>query len=107
MHMNAFPMKNRAARDRKAFYRLALLAFFLCSLSSRAQNQSYQIWPEIDTYVSVNSSVRLSFFASTTKENRQGTDAEVGPNIDFFLKPLLKLKHVAFPSRERNRSVTA
>ena len=36
----------------------------------------------------------VSFFAATTKENRQGTDAEVGPNIDFFLKPLMKLKRI-------------
>jgi hypothetical protein len=59
-----------------------------------AQTQSFQTWPEIDTYLKVSSNVRVSFFAATTKENRQGTDAEVGPNIDFFLKPLMKLKRI-------------
>ncbi|MGC1452384.1 MAG: hypothetical protein WA830_20325, partial [Candidatus Sulfotelmatobacter sp.] len=59
-----------------------------------AQTQSYQTWPEVDTYLKVNSNFRASFFAANTKENRQGTDAEVGPNIDFFLKPLIKLKRI-------------
>ena len=94
MNASPNPHEEQASPRRKALYRLIFLAFSLCSLSSRAQNQSYQTWPEIDTYLRVNSSVRLSFFASTTKENRQGTDAEVGPNIDFFLKPLVKLKRI-------------
>jgi Protein of unknown function (DUF2490) len=97
-------MRNRAARDRKAFFRLTLLAFFLCSPSSRAQNQTYQTWPEIDTYLKMNSNLRLSFFASTTKENRQGTAAEVGPNIDFFLKPLVKLKRITIFELDQSKN---
>ena len=69
-----------------------------------AQNQSYQAWPEIDTYLKVNSNVRLSFFASTTKENRQGTDAEIGPNFDFFLKPLVKLKRITIFELDQSRT---
>ena len=59
-----------------------------------AQTQSLQAWPEIDTYVSVNSDVRVSFFAAATREDRQGTSAEIGPNIDFYFKPLVKLKKI-------------
>ena len=69
-----------------------------------AQNQSYQAWPEIDTYLKVNSNVRLSFFASTTKENRQGTDAEIGPNFDFFLKPLVKLKRITIFELDQSKN---
>ena len=53
-------------------------------------NSVSQAWPEIDTFFKVNSNVRLSFFAATTREEAQGTDAEIGPNFDFFAKPLRK-----------------
>ncbi len=69
-----------------------LLAILSAPLT--AQTQSLQAWPEVDTYARLNSNVRVSFFASATKENRQGTDSEIGPNIDFLLKPLLKLKRI-------------
>ena len=59
-----------------------------------AQTQSLQAWPEIDTYLSLNSDVRVSFFAAATREDRQGTSAEIGPNIDFYFKPLVKLKKI-------------
>jgi hypothetical protein len=55
-----------------------------------AQHSISQAWPEIDTFFKVNSSVRLSFFAATTREEAEGTDAEIGPNFDFFAKPLRK-----------------
>ena len=70
----------------------AMLAIF--ALSGVAQSQSLQAWPEIDTYLSVNSDVRVSFFAAATREDRQGTSAEIGPNIDFYFKPLVKLKKI-------------
>ena len=42
----------------------------------------------------MNSDVRVSFFAAATREDRQGTSAEIGPNIDFYFKPLVKLKKI-------------
>ena len=53
-----------------------------------------QAWPELDTYVTLNSAMRVSFYAAATRENRIGTSAEVGPNIDFFFKPLVKLQRI-------------
>jgi hypothetical protein len=83
---------------------MGLLAALL-ALPVAAQTQSLQAWPEIDTYVSLNSDVRVSFFAAATRENRQGTSAEVGPNIDFYFKPLVKLKKITLfeldPSKSR------
>ena len=70
-----------------------------------AQTQSLQGWPEVDTYLSLNSDVRISFFAAATRENRQGTSAEIGPNIDIYFKPLVKLKRITVfeldPSKSR------
>ena len=83
---------------------LALLVALLAAPLA-AQTQSLQGWPEVDTYLKLNSDVRVSFFAATTRENRQGTDAEIGPNIDFYFKPLVKLKKITVfeldPSKSR------
>jgi hypothetical protein len=77
----------------------------ILALPLAAQTQSLQGWPELDTYLQLNSNVRVSFFAAATRENREGTSAELGPNIDFFLKPLLKLKKITIfeldPSKSR------
>lgn len=59
-----------------------------------SQTQTLQAWPEIDTFLRVNSTVRVSFYVANTREDGQHTDVEVGPNIDFFLKPLAKLKRI-------------
>ena len=56
--------------------------------------QSLQSWPEVDAYLQFNSNVRLSFFGSLARENAEGSSAEIGPNIDFFLKSLIKLKRI-------------
>ena len=77
----------------------------ILALPVAAQTQSLQAWPEVDTYVSLNSDVRVSFFTAATRENRHGTDAEIGPNIDFYFKPLVKLKRITVfeldPSKSR------
>ena len=82
-----------------------LLLFTTIESPLTAQIQSVQGWPEVDAYLSLNSNVRLSFFAAATRENREGTSAEIGPNIDFYFKPLVKLKRITVfeldPSKSR------
>jgi hypothetical protein len=56
--------------------------------------QDTQFLPEIDTHVTVNSKGRLLVQA---KDDRDGGDPQqftFGPSIQFYFKPLLKLKHV-------------
>jgi len=65
-----------------------LVALFVPS--AQAQTQTYQTWPEIDTYIKLNQNFRLYFIATQTIENGQGRDAEIGPNLDFFFMPLFK-----------------
>lgn len=69
-------------------------ALIFSVLASSAAAQSVQNWPEVDTYLKLSSNVRVSFFAAVTRENAAASSAEIGPNIDFFLKPLVKLKRV-------------
>ena len=69
-----------------------LLLFVVCTLC-RAQDT--QFLPEIDTHLKLNSNFRLFLQA---KDDREGGDPQqftFGPSIQFYLKPLLKLKKVA------------
>jgi Protein of unknown function (DUF2490) len=70
----------------------ALLLSIACTWC-RAQDT--QFLPEIDTNLKMNSNFRLFLQA---KDDREGGDPQqftFGPSIQFYLKPLLKLKKVA------------
>jgi hypothetical protein len=83
---------------------MAMLSVIL-TVPLLAQNESFQAWPEVDAFFQLNSDVRVSIFDAATRENRQGTSAEIRPNIDFFFKPLVKLKRITIfeldPSKNR------
>lgn len=53
--------------------------------------QTAQFLPEIDTYIKLNSDLRVSFQAKETKEGGNPTQAEIGPSLDFYLKQLRRL----------------
>jgi hypothetical protein len=87
---------------------IAVLAWILLFLSfapsSAAQNEVTQFWPEIDTYIKIDDNMRFFFIADQTREDRVGTQAEFGPNIDFYLKPLFKLKKIAGLQLDESKS---
>jgi hypothetical protein len=56
-----------------------------------AQTSSTEFLPEIDAHLKVHSNMRFVFQAKDTREGGGSTEAEVGPSIDFYLKPLVKL----------------
>jgi hypothetical protein len=64
----------------------------LCCLYGSAQTS--QVLPEIDTYFKLSSELRVSFQAKQTREAGDPTQAELGPSLDFYLKPLVHLKDV-------------
>ena len=68
-----------------------MLACF-ASLPARAQDP--QFIPEIDAHLKLNSFVRAYL---QVKQDRDGGDPAqfaIGPSIQFYLKPLVRLKHV-------------
>jgi hypothetical protein len=69
------------------------LALLLPMLAPRAGAQE-QLQPEVDVYYKIIPAVRLTFQAKQTREGGDPTQAEVGPSIDFYLKPLVKLKRI-------------
>jgi Protein of unknown function (DUF2490) len=50
--------------------------------------------PEIDLYYKLKSDVRIWFQVKETREGGDPTTAEIGPSLDFYLKPWLKLKDI-------------
>jgi hypothetical protein len=71
----------------------ALFLLFRCS-SAFAQSSVTEFFPEIDAYFKPNSDIRFVFQAKETREGGDPTQAEIGPSIEFYLKPLLRLKSV-------------
>ena len=57
--------------------------------------QSNQVWPETSTFIKVTDQMRFYFLMTTVKEERTSTEGEVGPNFDFYVKPLRKLNRWA------------
>jgi hypothetical protein len=64
----------------------------LTLLNLPVKAQTFQFLPEVDAYSRVNSDVRIYFQAKETREGGDPTKAELGPSVEFYLKPWLKLK---------------
>jgi len=77
-----------AGRAKKSLV-LASLAILWCLCSSA---QTAQVLPEVDTYFKLSSELRVSFQAKETREAGDPIHAEIGPSLDFYLKPLIRLK---------------
>jgi hypothetical protein len=80
------------------------LAVFLPMLGLRASAQVDEFLPEIDAYYKVASDVRLSFQAKETRESSDPTQAEIGPSIEFYLKPLVRLQHITLFDLDDSKS---
>lgn len=68
-----------------------VLAPFLLLCCFTAHAQSGQFLPEVDAYGKVSSDLRLWFQAKQTREDGDPVQAELGPSLDFYLKPLVRL----------------
>jgi hypothetical protein len=74
------------------FGRWTVLAFLAC-IAAHAQDT--QFLPEIDGYLKLNPNFRTYL---QVKDDRDGGDPQqfsFGPSLQFYFKPLLKLKHVS------------
>jgi hypothetical protein len=91
---------------------LALLLLMLFCTGARAEtSQEAQFLPDVDAYRKLNPEIRVSFQAKDTREGGDSTQAEIGPSMEFYLKPLVRLKEItAFDlddAKERPLVVTA
>lgn len=57
--------------------------------------QTFEFLPEVDVHRRINPDIKFDFQAKETREAGDPTQAEIGPSLDFFMKPLVRLKDVA------------
>jgi hypothetical protein len=69
----------------------SLFLALLMVLSLPAKAQTFQFLPDVDTHFKVNSEVRVYFQAKETREGGAPAQVELGPSVQFYLKPWLKL----------------
>ena len=72
-----------------------MIATFVALFCLPGNAQTLQGLPEIDSYVNLNPNLRFTFQVKETREGGYPTQAEVGPSLDFYVKPLVKLRGVS------------
>jgi len=105
--LRSLPWPGLLKRWTRALLGLARASLVTLSCALLGHGQANQLWPEVSTYVKLNDNVRFYFLSTTVKEDRESTEWEFGPNLDFFFKPLKKkARWVVFPQDEsKSRSV--
>ena len=73
---------------------LLLLVLFCRTGSADDSSQEVQFLPEVDAYLKLNPNIRVSFQAKDTREGGDSTQAEIGPSMELYLKPLVRLKEI-------------
>jgi Protein of unknown function (DUF2490) len=62
--------------------------------SGAALAQETEALPELDSYLRLNTNLRLRAQASDTREGGDPTQLTIGPDLDLYVKPLVLLKEV-------------
>jgi hypothetical protein len=76
-------------------YWLAVILLLLQYRTGKAQStQEVQFLPEVDLYLKPNPNVRLSIQAKDTREGGEPSQAAIGPSVEFYVKPLIKLRDI-------------
>jgi hypothetical protein len=75
----------------KTFWKRVFLVFLAC-VPARAQD--VQFLPEVDAHLKLNSLVRVYLQAKDDRDGGDPTQFTIGPSLQLYLKPLLKLKNV-------------
>jgi hypothetical protein len=84
----------RSTHRLRAGWLTMLLLTFFCTTAMAATSQEVQFLPEVDVYLKLNPQIRASFQAKNTREGGDFTQAEIGPSMEFYLKPLVRLKEI-------------
>jgi Protein of unknown function (DUF2490) len=71
-----------------------VLLMLLCGTGRAESSQETEFLPEVDAYLKLNQDIRVSFQAKDTREGGDSTQAAIGPSMEFYLKPLIRLKKI-------------
>ena len=77
---------------RRSSIRAGVTLLVVLILCQPAHGQSKQFWPEINAYKKLNENSRFHFIVLQTRENEKSTEMDLGFDLDYYLKPLLKLR---------------
>lgn len=64
------------------------------NIGSAQTSQEAQFLPEVDAYLKLNPQIRVSVQTKDTRDGGEPTQAEIGPSIEFYLKPLIRLREI-------------
>jgi len=79
----------------KRIHKLLWLGTVLsCFACLPAPAQDTQFIPEVDSHLKLNSAVRTFLEAKNDRDGGDSTQFAIGPSIQLYLKPLIKLKQV-------------
>jgi hypothetical protein len=78
-------------RLHRTFWRLA---FLVCFAGSPTLAQETQFLPEVDAHLTLNSTFRVYLEAKDDRDGGDPTQFAIGPSLQIYLKPLIKLKKV-------------
>jgi hypothetical protein len=80
----------------------AVLLFFLACLPARAQNT--QFLPEIDAHLTVNPNFQVYVEAKDDRDGGDPIQSTFGPSIQYYRKPLIRLKRVTIFDLDESKS---
>jgi hypothetical protein len=69
-------------------------AFLVCAACVSARPQDIQFLPEVDAHLTLNSTFRVYLQAKDDREGGDPAQATIGPSLQLYLKPLVKLKKI-------------
>jgi hypothetical protein len=71
-----------------------VIAALLFSMATPGHAQSVQFLPEIDAHLKLNSFLRAYVQAKNDRDGGVENQASIGPSLQLYLKPLIKLKRI-------------
>jgi hypothetical protein len=75
------------------WWELVIAGVLIC-VCMPARAQTDQFLPEVDSYTKLHNGVRFTFQAKQTREAGEPVQAELGPTVDFYLRPWIRLAEV-------------
>jgi hypothetical protein len=86
------PSQSTSMRPNLNTWLIAALVFV--TVGGRILAQSVQFLPEVDTHLKLNSFMRTYIQAKDDRDEGASNQFSIGPSVQFYLKPLLKLKKI-------------
>ena len=86
-------------------FTVASLALLLCSLGHAQTSAMTESLPELGAHVGLNLNVRLVFQDKRTLDDSGLISTELGPSIEFYLKPIRILREITLFNLDETKSV--